>query len=208
MFGREKTRAPEATTAAQAEAAAKLGGKGRPTPKRSEAQARNRVPLVGAPALKPNATKEEKKAAKAAQREANRKMRLEAQAGAARGDARYLPVRDQGPARALTRDIVDARRNLGEVFLPIAVVSFVLTLIATPFTRVAGAVLLYGLVLGIVADSFLLSRKVRKVVVARYGETEAKGVGLYGSMRAIQFRRGRRPLPRVERGAKLEQSTT
>ena len=204
MFGRDKARA-DATTAAPVEQRLdpRTGGKGRPTPKRSAAPARTRTPLVGAPALKPNATKEEKKAARAAQREANRQERLRAQQGAAKGDPRYLPLRDQGPAKGLVRDIVDARRNLGEIFLPIAVVSFVLTLIATPFTRILGAVLLYGLVLGIVVDSFLLSRRVRAAVVARYGEAEAKGVGLYAAMRAIQFRRGRRPMPRVERGAKV-----
>ena len=36
------------------------------------------------------------------------------------GDERYLIARDSGPARALARDVVDSRRNLIGLFMPLA----------------------------------------------------------------------------------------
>jgi hypothetical protein len=49
----------------------------------------------------------------------------------------------------------------------------------------------------------VLHRKVTRIVTERLGADDAAGVGMYSVMRAIQFRRGRRPLPRVQRGAKV-----
>jgi hypothetical protein len=205
VFGRDKTRAAAEATQAPVvtKDGGKGGGKGKATPKRREAQARNRVPLVGpAPAAK-GATKEERKAAREARRAAIKEQRQKAQEGAARGDDRYLPARDRGPGRKLARDIVDSRRNLAEFFLPIAFVSLALNLVTAPAIRLLSPILLYSMVLVIGIDSFLLSRKVVRIVTEKHGATEAKGTGGYAIMRSIQFRRGRRPLPRVNRGAKV-----
>ena len=38
------------------------------------------------------------------------------------GDERNMPAKDRGPVRRFIRDSVDARWNLGEFFLPVAVV--------------------------------------------------------------------------------------
>jgi hypothetical protein len=205
VFGREKSRAAQAarTSEAQAQATTKDGGKGKATPKRREAQARNRVPLVGPSPAAKGATKEERKAAREARRAAIREQRLKAQEGAARGDDRYLPARDRGPGRRLARDIVDSRRNLAEFFLPVAFISLALNLVSAPAIRLLSPILLYTTVLVIGVDSYLMSRKVVRIVTEKHGASEAKGTGGYAVMRAIQFRRGRRPLPRVNRGAKV-----
>ena len=46
---------------------------------------------------------------------------MEARAGLMAGDDRYLPARDQGPAKAFVRDYIDRKRRLSEYFIFIAV---------------------------------------------------------------------------------------
>jgi hypothetical protein len=199
VFGRskEKSAAP-ATPGKVAEGSVveltKVGGKGRPTPKRSEAQARNARPLVPT----------DRKAAQKVSREAQREERAKMQSALLTGDERYLPVRDRGAQKRFVRDVVDARRNVGEYFLIIAGVSLVLSMIAQPLGSaqlLLGTTLLIYLMLAIVIiDSILLGRKVSRAVKARFPEPE-RGVVSYGVTRALQIRRMRRPVPMVARGA-------
>ena len=86
------------------------------------------------------------------------------------GDERYLPVRDRGPVRRYIRDSVDARRNLGEYFLPIALVFVVLTVVFAQDVLVSGLimVLLYVVVLATIVDAFLMWRRLKKKVVAKF----------------------------------------
>ena len=48
-------------------------------------------------------------------------------------------------------------------------------------------------------EAEFLSAEVR-LVTERHGPKEAAGVGTYGMMRALQFRRSRLPRPQVTRG--------
>src|SRR5215470_5540195 len=83
--------------------------KGRPTPKRSQAEAKRRQPIASssrAPAAP--RTKEEKAKARA-----NRSTRYEAMR---RGEAWALNPRDRGPGRALARDFVDSKRRVSEYY--------------------------------------------------------------------------------------------
>ena len=98
----------------------RASGKGRPTPKRSEAQGRRQGP----PPPPPTTRKEAYKRMRAQQAV----RRTETRQGAARGDDAYLPARDRGPVRKLVRDVVDARRNIGSFFLVIAAVALVGTI--------------------------------------------------------------------------------
>lgn len=202
VFNRDRSAETTATAVVEVPEA-KVGGKGHATPTRREAQARNRTPLVGAPPPPKGATRQERKEAKAARRELQREQRLKAAEGLARGDERFMPVRDRGPAKRLARDVVDVRRNLGELFLPVAAGSFVLMLLPFPAVRVAAPALLYTFVLGVFVDSVLINRRVKRLVADRFGDDETKGVGTYAAMRATQFRRARRPPPRLERGAPI-----
>jgi hypothetical protein len=205
VFGRAKTpqETPAATAAGAAatgDATAKQGGKGRPTPRRREAEQRNRRPVVGAQRLSQNATKEERKAARLAQREAVAAERAQQRVALQTGDERYLPARDQGPARRWARDHVDARWGPGEFFLPVALVVLFLGFFDLPALRVASTLLLYVLVLVVAVDSFLLQRRVKRAATEKFGETKARGVGMYAVARSLQLRRLRLPRPLVGRG--------
>jgi len=185
-----------------AEKPAETSGKGRPTPRRREVEQRNRRPVIGARkvTLKPGATREERKAAKKAQREADLTDRQRSRAGLARGDERFLPARDQGAARRYARDYVDARRNLGEYFMIVALLAVLTGLSGIGLLTVFSSIFLYLLVLTVAVDSFLLRRRLNRLVTEKFGAEKASGVGTYGMMRALQLRRTRLPRPQVARG--------
>ena len=197
MFGRSKASEEPATTE---ESVVREGGKGRPTPKRREAEQRNRRPL-GSPtrALKSTASKEEKRAARAAERKAYAAERAKMREALVTGDERHLPARDKGPARRYARDYVDARRNAGELFIPVALVILMTSLIPNVVVVQASLIALYAMVLWVVVDSILLRRKLNRLTVDRFGD-KAAGAATYGMMRALQIRRTRLPRPQVKRG--------
>jgi hypothetical protein len=198
VFGRTKTPAPQATST---ESDVKTGGKGRPTPSRREAEARNKRPIVGAAPLKANATKEEKKAAKAARREAMSVERAKAREAMITGDEAHLPARDKGPARRFARDYVDARHNIGEFLLPAVLVILVIGFIPSTAVRLVSPFLLYALVIAVIIDAYLLRRRVQRMVVEKFGDRPGvAGAGGYAMMRALQMRRTRLPRAQVKRG--------
>src|SRR5947208_3164032 len=80
-------------------------GKGRPTPKRRDAQKRRRT---AAPTNRKEAAK--------IRRERAREARVQQRQALQSGDERHLPPRDAGPAKRLARDYVDARFTLGQIF--------------------------------------------------------------------------------------------
>jgi Protein of unknown function (DUF3043) len=182
------------------QATTKTGGKGRPTPSRREAEARNRHPVVGTPQLRADASKEERKAARLARKQAMAADRVKAREAMITGDERYLPARDRGPARRFARDYVDARRSLGEYLLPMAVIVLALSLVNIPILKLASLLALYTAVLAITIDAFLLRRRVARLAAEKFGDDKIKGVAGYAMMRALQMRRTRMPRPQVERG--------
>lgn len=196
MFGRTKTQQSEAPAEP---GVVKPGGKGRPTPSRKVAEARNRHPVVGSAQLRAGASKEEKKAARAAQREVMNAERLRSREAMVTGDDRYLPTRDKGPARRFARDYVDARRGFGEYFMPVAVGVFALNLVPVIAVKQITVLLLYGVILAVAVDSFLLRRRVGRLTLAKFGD-KAAGAGGYAMMRSLQLRRTRLPRPQVQRG--------
>jgi hypothetical protein len=61
--------------------------------------------------------------------------------------------------------------------------------------------MVYGLIAAAVVDTFLMWRRVKKKLVAKFGESAvARGDGFYAAMRAFQMRRTRMPRPIVKRG--------
>jgi len=199
VFGRDKTPAPpygspeERSTGAER---VKEGGKGRATPTRREAEQRNRRPVIGAPPPPRGATREERKAQRAAAREARQRARI-AQAS---GEEKFLSPRDKGPVRRYVRDYVDARRNVGEFFLPVALIAIVIGFLNSPSARFLSLVVLYLMVLVIIVDSILLHRRLKRLTAAKFGDKGTAGAGTYGLMRALQLRRARMPKPQVQRG--------
>jgi hypothetical protein len=168
--------------------------KGRPTPKRKEAQASNKVS-----SLAPASSKAEKKR----QKDATRNARIAQRAAYLRGDESALPARDRGAEKKFVRNFVDSRRSIGEYFLPVIGFVLVLSLIPVGAFAVAGIIIMYGVLLFSIVDGFFLSRKIKSEVNTRFPDKSTKGLGLYGWLRSTQMRRMRAPKPQVKAGDKL-----
>lgn len=169
--------------------------KGRPTPKRSEAERRRAVPLA------PESTR----AAVRAQREAAKAQRLKARAAMKSGDDRYLPARDAGPVRRHVRDLVDSRRNVGIIFLPAALFVFVGQLTGSPQVQSLVFSLWLGALLVLLVDSVRLGRLITRTTRQRFPEHPQRNRSLvfYGIARATVLRRFRLPAPAVKVGDPL-----
>lgn len=170
--------------------------KGRPTPKRSEAQAQRRT-RVSAPASRKDSArqaKERRRAAMVRQRE-----------GMAAGDERYMRPQDKGPLRRMARDYVDARYVAAEFFLPLAVVILILSI--APSSGIKTLSLLFWLVVIvlIIIDSVRLGFGVKRQARQRMPEESTKGLVAYTLMRSLQVRRLRMPKPQVKRGDKSQE---
>ena len=167
--------------------------KGKPTPKRKEAQAKLKVSP-----LSPTASKEAKKTLKAQARV----RRLEARAAYMRGEESALPVKDKGPVRRFVRNYVDERKSVTEYFLVFIMFILFLTVIPSPAVQLGAIVLMYSAMIWVAIDGFLLSRRVKKLVAEKFPDASTKGLGLYGWMRSTQLRRLRAPAPQVGPGKK------
>ncbi|MFL6110103.1 MAG: DUF3043 domain-containing protein [Catenulispora sp.] len=136
-------------------------------------------------------------------RERQRAERAEASAGMRAGDERYLLARDRGPERRLVRNIVDARRTVGTWFFGGALIVLLGSSTRMPQVVQLGANLLWAiLALGVILDSWLISRKIKRLVQERFPSTSVRmgSLYMYGIMRGLTFRRMRVPKPQVELG--------
>ena len=170
--------------------------KGRPTPKRSVAEAKRRQPIAGssrAPAAP--RTKEEKTKART-----NRTNRYEAMR---RGEAWALNPRDRGPGRALARDFVDSKRRVSEYYMYILVVLLAAVFVRSTAAQAIISPLVLVLIAVILIDASLIRRSLRKLMAERLPNESAKGLTAYATMRALQIRRFRVPVPRVHPGDKI-----
>ncbi|MFF5790839.1 DUF3043 domain-containing protein [Paeniglutamicibacter sp. NPDC012692] len=189
MFGRKKDQA--ASVEAPTEETIKPTGKNAPTPKRKAQEASRQRPLV------PTDRKLAREAERAQRLEAQNRMRLANETG----DERFMALRDRGDQKRFARDFVDRRFMIGE-YLMFAVFGFlIISLTMSKFLQVQVYITfaLWILVALVVIDSFLMSRGMKKGLVARYGTVE-RGVVWYGVMRGMQFRKLRLPKPQVRRG--------
>ncbi|MBE1535125.1 DUF3043 domain-containing protein [Actinomadura algeriensis] len=173
----------------------KPGGKGRPTPKRRDAEKRNRQPIT-APSNRKEAYK------KVRERQASE--RLKAREGMQKGDEKYLLKRDKGPVRRLARDYVDSRRTVGSYLMYAMLVIVMLSLVPIPAARLLVLFAPPVLLLAVFAEGLLLSRGIKKLAAERFPEESSKGVGMYAAMRAMQIRRLRVPAAQVKIGEKGE----
>lgn len=194
MFGRKKQ--DETATPGLIDVAEKPDGKGRPTPKRSEVEAANKRPLV-APANSSFRSTGDPKLDKAKRREERERINQ----GMARGEEKFLPARDRGAERRYARDFVDARWTGGEFFLPAAIVMLLATFIlaSNPSLGLIVLLLMYAAMFVCVVDAFVMTRKLKKLIVAKFG-VAPKGISMYAVMRAFQVRPMRMPKPQVKRG--------
>ncbi|MGC9667236.1 DUF3043 domain-containing protein [Planosporangium sp. 12N6] len=168
---------------------------GKITPKRPRAGALREAPPA-----------DRKEAARRA-REKARAARTEQRAGMLAGDERYLMPRDQGPERALVRDVVDSRLTVGTWFFSFAFVLLVVSSMRSLPPQVGLAANLVWLLLGfgVILDVVLMSRKINRLVRERFPKTQQRmgSLYMYAAMRSLSYRRFRIPKPRVSAGAKI-----
>ena len=156
--------------------------KDRPTPSRKEAEAARRERVN-----KPLTTREARQVA-ARQARAERMQRL--------GE------RDRTPEKALLRDYVDARFNLGELLLPSVVVILATTVLGSflPSMAIITTLAMYLFILAVVGDEYLMWRGFKRVLAERIPKAQTRGLLMYGMTRSTQIRRFRMPPPRLKRG--------
>jgi len=165
--------------------------KGRPTPKRSEAQAQRRS-VANTPMTRKDAAKR--------QREERRVQLAKQREALASGDERYLPTRDKGPVRKFARDFIDSRFNVAEFFLPLAVVILVLSMVRVAQLQNFALLLWLVVIVLIVIDGIATGFRLRKRLAERFPDHNRRGAVAYGLMRSLQMRRLRLPKPQVKRG--------
>ena len=202
--GSQGAQTPEAPAKSRPAAEA---GKGRPTPKRSEAESNRYRTITGsttsgrgpvkAPDPRRKLTPEEKNRARADRTKQMQAMR--------RGEEWALGPRDRGPAKKLARDYVDAHRRPMEYYM-YALIILILALFAG---RSSSAINLYmqdfliAIILVIAVDAYLLRRSVIKLVNERLPNESTRGLGFYAIMRGLQLRRFRTPVARLKPGDKF-----
>ncbi|APE38143.1 hypothetical protein BOX37_08795 [Nocardia mangyaensis] len=181
-------------------------GKGRPTPKRREAEGKRRGPMAPAPLTRKEArarrkavkgTKADRKAAAADRRAAVQERRARMLAG----EDKYLLPRDQGPVRAYVRDLVDARRNLVGLFMPMALV-LIMSMFVAPGLQTIVTLAMLVMMMFMIIEGFVLGKIVNNRVIERFPDTTDTGfkLGWYSFVRASQIRKMRAPKPRVGPG--------
>jgi Protein of unknown function (DUF3043) len=169
--------------------------KGRPTPKRSEAERHRRQPISGSRAPAAPRTPEDKAKARS-----ERGRKYEAMK---KGESWALNPRDRGPAKALARDYIDSKRRISEYYMYILVLLLAAVFLRNKTEQQYISPLVLVLVVIIVIDAQVIRRSLRKLVGERLPGESTRGLTMYAVMRALQIRRFRMPAPRVRPGDKF-----
>ena len=182
----------EATAAEESTPKGFTASKGRPTPKRSEAERRRRYNAPGdrKEALRQSRTRD--RSARARKTEAMR-----------RGEEWALPAKDKGPVRALARDYVDSKRRVSEFYMYGLVVLLFLLFLHNPVVATVLPALLIVMVVIMVVEGYLVGRKVTTMAGERFPGESTRGIKIYSAMRSLQIRQLRFPKPRVKPGATI-----
>jgi hypothetical protein len=192
LLRRRSSSAPDATPPELGDAPE--AGKGRPTPKRRDAEQRRRQTV--------RAPKDRKEAYRRA-RERSRQDRVASRQALLTGDEKNLPARDRGPVRRLARNYVDSRRSAAEFFLPVALVVLLATFVRNEVVYSIGILLWLVLLAVVVVDSVFIARGLKRTLKQRFPNEETKGSTAYALLRSMQLRRLRLPKPQVKPGATI-----
>jgi hypothetical protein len=173
-------------------------GKGRPTPKRSEAEKNRYQPITGA-----SRGGSSRAGGSSGSKTADRGERSRKYEAMKRGEDWALGPRDKGPERRLVRDFVDSKRRVSEYYMYALIVLLValFTRNSTISTYISPLVLV--LIVLVAIDGFLLRRGLRALLASRYPGSSMRGLTMYALMRALQIRRFRSPAPQVRPGDKI-----
>jgi Protein of unknown function (DUF3043) len=189
------TQSPDGPADAKQARSPAEAAKGRPTPKRSEAERNRRQPITGSRAPAAPRTPEDK-----AKVRSERARRYDAMK---RGESWALNPRDRGPARALARDFVDSKRRISEYYMYVLVILLAAVFLRDKALQTYISPLILVLVAVIAIDALLIRRNLNKLVAERLPGESTKGLTVYAVFRALQIRRFRVPAPRVHPGDKF-----
>lgn len=186
--------------------------KGRPTPKRRESESR-RGPVGPAPM-----TAREARARRRTNKDGTKKSRADRKSATAErrastadrrermmaGEEKFLPSRDRGPERRYVRNLVDSRRHLVGLFMPLALV-MILSLFLNPQIQALISLIMLVMVVVMLIEGFFLSRQIYSNVHKRYPNVVDSrfSLGWYAFVRASQLRRMRTPRPDVSVGEEV-----
>ena len=171
--------------------------KGRPTPKRRDAEGKRRGPVAPAPMTQREAAKRNR-----VSKEDRRRATAERRERMAAGDERYLLPRDKGPVKAYVRNVVDSRRHLIGLFMPLALVVVVAMLSPATYVQVYAAPVLMAVLVVFAVEGIFLGRSTVQKVRVKFPEApdRALSIGWYAFVRASQIRKLRVPKPQVKPG--------
>jgi hypothetical protein len=200
MFRRRSAGAtadPGTTTGSQAPADSRPpaeSGKGRPTPKRSESEKGRYQSITG------TRQGSSRSGSRPPADRAERSRRYDAMK---RGEDWALNARDRGPERKLVRDYIDSKRRVSEYYMYALIVLLVALVSRNSTLNTYISPLVLVLIVLVALDGFLIRNGIRRLIAARLPESSARGLTMYGLMRALQIRRFRVPAPQVRPGDKF-----
>jgi hypothetical protein len=174
--------------------------KGRPTPKRSEAERGRRQGITGSRGGSGGRSGGGRSASTPEDRRNERRNRQEAMR---RGEDWALLPRDRGPVKALARDYIDSRRHIGEYLFIILIVVIVLTFVHAPIVQTYSTLIALILIIVIGIETSFQTRAIRRLAADRLPGKSTRGLGFYVAMRTINPRKLRNPAPRVQRGQEI-----
>lgn len=178
-------------------------GKGRPTPKRSEAERNRYQSITGSTTSgrgpstggSGKATPEDKARLKSERERRTAAMR--------RGEEWALGPRDRGPVKRLARNYVDAHRRPSEYYMYALIVLLVVLFSRNKAVSDIVTPLVLVLIVVIVVDAYLIRRALHRMAAERYPGESTRGMTTYAVMRALQIRRFRMPMPTLKPGDKF-----
>jgi hypothetical protein len=176
-------------------------GKGRPTPKRRDAETKRR-----GPAPPPPKTQRESMRLARANRAARKERRGDRASRMAAGDQKALPARDRGPVKAYVRDLIDCRRHLIGFFMPLALLVFAGLIVPLPRIQSMISLFVMAMMAAMVLEGLLIGRRVTRAAREKFPKEQISAPALtwYAFSRASQIRRLRVPKARVAIGDKVD----
>ncbi len=174
--------------------------KGTATPKRRQAEKRNRRPLI---ADRSRLSREERRELKKEQRKKSDEVYRLQQAAMRTGDERHLPPQHKGKVRRWGRDYIDASFCLAAWFMPLAVLIVPLIFLQGRFPQIAwiSTLVLYAIFAVMFIHALWLAHTAKKYAARIFGAA-ALPRGFMAQMlgRGFYPRRWRLPSPQVKRG--------
>jgi hypothetical protein len=207
--GTQSPGGPQATKTAETARTrpAAEAAKGRPTPKRSEAERGRRQGITGTPPGRGGSGRGGSgrggSASGGAGRATSKEDRLRRNEAMRRGEEWALPARDRGPVKALVRDYVDSRRRISEYYMYVMLILVVLLFIRVPSVQRLAEPVVLLLIVFVIVDAWLLRMSLKRLIAQRLPGESTRGVTLYAVFRALQIRRFRVPPPRITPGTKV-----